>query len=158
MSLKELVNELQTIFPYIDAETIKTVLCDCDYDKDACAEVLLCAQEDGNIDSYENAYRTNHHDDVTIVYKDHIITVNKEDMPKNPFQDPFKPKTTTMNETYKKMAEEDEQDLKEGRIQSVQEIMEEEKKEEVAYEKKKKNHTKAKGTKKENEQLLDDTD
>ena len=111
MALNALVEELQDLFPLAPPDLIKSVLVDCNYDKNACAEVLLVAQENGAfVDPYQNDDR--HHEDVAIVFKDEVVTVNRNQLgdgiPRLPEQTaPAAVPASQLNETYRRYAEED---------------------------------------------------
>ncbi|EDR26269.1 hypothetical protein EDI_302370 [Entamoeba dispar SAW760] len=150
MSLQPLVEELQQLFPFVDPEIIKTALIDCNYDKNACAELLFMAQENGSNEVPTFIDPTvDHHQDVTLVYKDSVVTINRDQMvgDSNPTN---KPRANTLNEEYKKAAAEDEEAAEKGIIPSTVMIDTEEK----AYEKKQRKH-KHQGKRKEKYSLLD---
>ena len=106
-SLHKIVEEMKQLFPDTDENIIKQVLIDCNYDKNQCAEVLFLAQESGmqTIPDYSKP-PADHYNDVTLVYEDKIVTVKKDELVGSNPQE--QPKKNTLNEEYKKAAEEDE--------------------------------------------------
>ncbi|KAL7713156.1 CUE domain-containing protein [Entamoeba marina] len=147
MSLSPLVAELHSLFPYVDEETIKSLLIDCNYDRNATADLLLIAQENGNFEYPTDInIKSTHHKDVAFIYKDSVVTLNKDQI--IPQTQPQKPKPNTLNEEYKRSAEEDER-LKESGIPTIHITETEEK----AY--KKKGHTHKKRKSKGQYSLLD---
>ena len=112
--LQQIVDELFLLFPDFEPNIIKEILIDCNYDKNACAEVLLLAQESGmqEIPERRNEH-VDHHNDVTLVYKDQVITVNRDELSK--YIEPVaKPEVNRMNEQYKRYAMEDEMNAMEN--------------------------------------------
>ncbi|ELP90852.1 hypothetical protein EIN_359350 [Entamoeba invadens IP1] len=114
MALQTVVGELQELFPYVDADTIKSVLIDCNYDKNACAELLFVAQENGTFDVQNpNIPQIDHRQDVTLVYKDSVVTMNRDELVGNA-NPTMKQKANTLNEDYKRAAKEDEEAAERG--------------------------------------------
>ena len=107
-SLQKIVDEMKELFPDTEESVIKQVLIDCNYDKTNCANLLFLAQESGlqTIPNY-SAPPADHHNDVTLVYDDKIVTVKRDELV-GTSQPSEQPKKNTLNEEYKKAAEEDE--------------------------------------------------
>ena len=107
-SLQKVVDEMKQLFPDTEESIIKQVLIDCNYDKNECANLLFLAQESGiqTIPNY-SAPPADHHNDVTLVYEDKIVTVKKDELVGTNTTEEV-PKKNTLNEEYKKAAEEDE--------------------------------------------------
>ena len=113
-SLQKIVDEMKELFPDMDEHMIKQTLINCDYDKAQCAELLFLAQESGmqTIPDYSKP-PADHHNDVTLVYQDKIVTIKKDEL-SNQAEPQEKPVINTLNEEYKRAAEEDEQAYNNG--------------------------------------------
>ena len=159
MALNVLVEELHELFPMIEDSIIKDVIIDCNCDKNAAAEVLACAQDEAN---FNDQLGVDHSNDVSIVYKDGVVTMSREELQatfssQNHDEEKEKEKehekqAKTMNEMYKKYAEEDEANCvnDESLILSQGEIKKKEKTHRSFLTKNKK------GSHKENKKLIDD--